>query len=487
MFRPKHKQAQQSLWIPAAEVVASPLQLFYDRLDSTLAKAGFHEHARTLCAPSYDSSGTGRPGIDPVVYFKMLIIGFYEGIESERGIASRCADSLAARHFLRYELSEATPDHSSLSRIRQRLPQEVFDEIFAFVLSALNQHGLARGKKVGVDTSVIEANASMRSLVDKLSGTAYRDYVKQLAREAGIDPEDEAAVTRFDRKRPKKTSNDEWHNPHDMEAKIGRTKQGTTKLIYKPEHMVDLETGAILDVEVLAGDHGDSMNLAPRVLEAEERMVTALSGAAEGADMDEAPTTESALIESALIETIVTDKGYYDTVEITDLQRSGIETVIPSRSAPAKKAASPEGQHTPNGAPNGRASGRSGSLLSETERRASEAASGAVRSEAGKTLLRKRGELVERSFQHSLDCGGGRRTTLRGYTNNVKRHLIRAACVNLSLLMRKLYGIGTAKQTVAASAAAIASFFASMWAFVAVSERPHDHRGAARPLRAVSA
>lgn len=421
MFRPKKKEQQQTLWVPASEIVQAPVNRFYDRLDRELDKAGFHDTVRALCRPYYTDGYTGRRGIDPVVYFKMLMVGFFEGIASERAIAARCADSLSIRHFLRYELTEATPHHSSMTRIRQRLPEEVYGEVFALILAALKKAKLVKGKKLGVDASVIEANASMRALTHRLSGEAYRDYVKQLAEAAGVDTEDEAAVTRFDKKRKKKVSNDDFTHPHDPDAKIGRTKKGQTRMTYKPEHTVDLDTGAIVDVDLRPGNEHDTSELADRMVEAEERMNVAL-----GLEKDE-----------ATIEVLVADKGYYKTAELAALQEAGIKTVIPEQ-----------------------AGERNLERLGPAYRKAVRAARRSVKAKYGRALQRKRGELLERSFQHVLDCGGARRTTLRGRDNVIKRYLIQAACANLSLLMRTLCGIGTPKQAMAAAASVMAALFA---------------------------
>ena len=421
MFRPKKQEAQQTLWVPTSEIVQTPVNRFYDRLDRELEKAGFHDRVRALCRAYYSDGGPGRLGIDPVVYFKMLMVGFFEGIASERAIAARCADSLSIRHFLRYELTEATPHHSSMTRIRQRLPEEVYGEVFALILSALKKAKLVKGKKLGVDALVIEANASMRTLTHRLSGEAYRDYVKQLAGEAGVDPDDEAAVTRFDRKRKKRVSNDEFTHPHDPDAKVTRTKKGQTRMGYKPEHTVDLETGAIVDVDLRPGDEHDTVDLTDRMIEAEERMNVSL-----GLEKDD-----------ATIEVLVADKGYYKTEELAALQEAGIKTVIPEK-----------------------ATERNLEKLCPAHRRAVRAARRSTQAKYGRALLRKRGELLERSFQHVLDCGGARRTTLRGRGNVIKRYLIQAACANLSLLMRTLCGIGTPKQAMAAAAGLLATIIA---------------------------
>lgn len=276
MFRRKDPEEQASLWLPMQELPKTAATSFYQRLDRALAASGFGDAVRELCAPYYetDRSRGGRPGIDPEGYFKMQMVGFFEGIPSERGIAARCADSLSIRQFLHYELHESTPDHSSLTVIRQRLGAEVYEQVFALVLKALKKQKLLRGRKLGIDASVMEANASLRSLEHRLTGEDYRAYVGKLAEAAGVDASDAAAVRRFDRKRKgRKTSNDTRRNPHDPDAKIGRTKRGATRMIYKPEHVVDLETGAIVDADLRPGDEHDTNDLTEKVLDIEARVI----------------------------------------------------------------------------------------------------------------------------------------------------------------------------------------------------------------------
>jgi transposase len=261
-----------------------------------------------------DASKGGAPGIDPAVAFKMWMVGFFEDIRSERGIIARCSDSLSIRSFLRYELTQKLPDHSSLSVIRRRLPLPVFDLAFAQVLKALTEHKLIKGKRLAIDTSVLEANASLRSLENRFTGESYREYVKKLAEAAGIDPSDARAVSAFDRKREgRRTSNEEWVNPHDPDAKIGPDKKGVTRMIYKPEHVVDADTGAIVDVGIKPGDEADSATLEDSVGTAEERI-----NAARG----EAPGMEQ-------VGMVTADMAYFEVEQMANLQAGGIATAIP--------------------------------------------------------------------------------------------------------------------------------------------------------------
>ena len=358
-----------------------------------------------------------------MVYCKMLMVGFFENIASERGIAARCQDSISIRAFLGYDLTQDTPDHSTLSIIRDRLGEAIYDQIFLLVLQALQQHGLVKGRNIGIDASVIEANASLKSLVHRDTEEAYWEYVRRLAHENGIDPKDSEAVRQFDRKRPKKLSNEDWENPHDPDAKIGPTKAGGTDMIYKPEHTVDLDTGAILQAQVRPGHEPDQKDLALHVLEAQENINV----------VQELPSG------NLTIESATADKGYHAVEEMGALQQEGIRTVI---SDPVKNR-------------------KAGKLVPEAAT-AVRNAKRSAQSKSGKALLRKRGMHLERSFAHILDAGGVRRTTLRGLENLNKRFKLAAAFYNLSQLMRQLLGVGTPKQWAAGPKA----YFQFLWSIL---------------------
>jgi transposase len=429
-------EEQKEFWIMAGELPAATPDGFYRRVNRTLEKMGFATDVWKICTPAYaDPSKGGRPGIDPVVYLKMLMVGFFENLPSERAIATRCADSFSIRGFLGYSLTENTPDHSSLSVIRQRLSLQQFDALHLVLLRALRSHGLLKGRHLGIDSSVMEANASLRELQHRNSEEKYWDYVKRLAAQAGVDPADTKAVRRFDKKRPgRKTSNQEWVNPHDAEAKVGRTKHGATDMIYKPEHVSDLESGAIIDVTVRPGDTADNdAGMAQRVL------------AAVGTLIEVIPETK---VRKKLGVSVVADEGYFAVEQIGELQRCGVRTVVADPNAGRRRADAPA-EH----------------------RQTLHRAACATRSKSGKALLRKRGEHLERGFAHVLDHGGLRRATLRGCVNLTKRHLVSALSFNLSLLLRAIFGTGTAKQWLAGPLRAIlrcvgafGSLLKSFWA-----------------------
>jgi transposase len=409
MFKPQ-SLPQPELFVASCRLAQPATFSFYAKLELTLQSFAFAAQVRELCADAYSDNGRGRPGVDPVVYFKMLMVGFFENLPSERGIAERCQDSISIRAFLGYDLTGDTPDHSTLSVIRSRLGVEKYDQVFVLILCALQEHGLVKGRNVGIDASVIEANASLKGLVNRQTEEAYWDYVRRLAAENGIDPKDADAVRRFDRKRPKKMSNRDWENPNDPDAKIGPTKAGATDMIYKPETTVDLDTGAILHAEVRPGDEPDQKDLAAHVLEAQENINAA----------------KDLPVGSLTIESATADKGYHAVAEMGFLQQEGIRTVI---SDPVIN--------------------RHLDKLTDAEAKVVRSARRSAKSKSGKELLKRRGMHLERPFAHILDAGGARRTTLRGRLNLNKRFKFSAAIYNLSQLMRKLLGVGTPKQWVA--------------------------------------
>jgi transposase len=419
MFRPQ-ALPQPELFVSSCKLVQPASASFYLKLDQTLQSFSFAAEVRRLCAASYCSNGRGRPGVDPVVYFKMLMVGFFENLPSERGIAERCQDSISIRAFLGYDLTGNTPDHSTLSVIRSRLGVEVYDQVFVLILRALQEHGLVKGRNVGIDASVIEANASLKGLVNRQTEEAYWEYVRRLAAEHGIDPKDADAVRRFDRQRPKKMSNLDWENPNDPDAKIGPTKAGATDMIYKPETTVDLDTGAILNAEVRPGDEPDQKDLAAHVLEAQANINAAK-------DLPAGTLT---------IESATADKGYHAVAEMGLLQQEGIRTVI---SDPVIN--------------------RNMEKLTAAASKVVRSARRSAKSPSGKELLKRRGMHLERPFAHILDAGGARRTTLRGSANLNKRFKFSAAIYNLSQLLRKLLGVGTSKQWVARGKALFYAFW----------------------------
>lgn len=400
----RHAPAEQAhLFLPTAQITRSPGHPFYHALNRILAKHRFDCHAEDLCAPYYKEGG--RPSIEPGVYFRMLFIGYFEGLESERGIEWRCADSLSLREFLGLSLTESVPDHSSLSRIRSRLSLEVQIEIFQYVLNILADEKLLSGKHVGIDATTLEANAAMRSIVRRDTGASYTEFLASLAKESGIDTPTKEDLARLDRKRKHKGSNDDWQSPSDPDSGITKMKDGSTHLAHKAEHAVDLESGAVIAVDLTPGQTGDTTTL-HRTLNVADANLAAVH------------ETTPAIPES--VSAVVTDKGYHSDAVLVELQGDGTTAWI---SEPDR------GRRTWKG--------------KEAERQATYANRRRIRSDRGKGLLRKRAELVERSFAHCYETGGMRRCWLRGRENILKRLLVHVAAFNLGLVMRKMTGHGT--------------------------------------------
>ena len=401
---------QDQMMVLWDELPRSPGHVFYDRLQGVLREAGFDAFAEKLCQPFY-AKRMGAPSLPPGRYFRMHLIGYFEGIASERGLEWRCADSLSLRDFLGLGLDQRVPDHSWLSRTRTRLPLEVHEEVFSWVLARLAEHGLIKGDRIGVDGSTMEANAAMRSIRRRDTDETYREMLIRMAKESGIETPTAADLQRFDRARKgKRTSNAEWASATDPEAKIARMKDGRTHLAYKPEHAVDLDTGAVVAAEIHPADEGDTTTLEGTLEAAAEGLAAA--GAAPDPD---APTD------------LVADKGYHSRAVLKDLAGG------PWRSRIAEPK--PKDVLRWHG--------------DDEARRAVYGNRARLRSGVAKEALKLRAERVERSFEHVLDRGGLRRTHLRGRANVQKRYLIHVAGFNLGLVMRLMLGAGTPKELAA--------------------------------------
>ena len=410
----------EDLFISYSDLPKGPSHPFFTRLDKILQKHAFDTFCEELCA-SYYAEVMGRPSIPPGVYFRMLMIGYFEGIKSERGIAWKVADSGSLKGFLGYKLTEATPDHSSLSRIRHRLSLEAHKEVFAYVLEILKKEKLLKGRKIGLDASTVEANAAMRSIRRKIDEKRYDAYLKALAKQSGMEDPTKDDLGRFDRKRPGKScSNKEWESPTDPDARVTKMKDGRTHFAYKAEHAMDLETGAMVSAVIHPADQGDTTT-----------MWGTLAEACENVDrIGESP---------AIIEESVADKGYHSTDVLTGLQEAGIRSYI---SEPDRGRRKWQGK--------------------TNAQKAVYANRNRMNREKAKALHRKRAEILERSFAHLLDSGGMRRVWLRGQENVWKRYLIHACAFNLSLVMRKMYKVGTPRGL----EALIRFFFHHIWALL---------------------
>ena len=412
----QQKDRQGDLMVSWSEMPRSPGHVFYDRLQLVLIEGGFDGFAEAVCQPYY-AARMGAPSVPPGRYFRMHLVGYFEGIDSERGLEWRCSDSLSLREFLLLEMRERVPDHSWLSRTRARLPHEVHTAVFDWVLALIAEAGLVKGERIGVDASTMEANAALRNIVRRDTGEGYRGMLERLAQESGIETPTAEDLARLDRKRKgKKLSNQDWVSRSDPEAKIAKMKDGTTHLAYKPEHAVDLDTGAVAAAELHPADEGDTTTL-PKTLAAAEANLEAV---------DVAPTAEDPA-------ECVTDKGYHSRLVLKALDDGPWKSRI---SEPKQKGFAR--WHGDDAARRAVTNNRT-RLLSGVAREA----------------FKLRAEIVERSFAHNLDRGGMRRTWLRGRENVHKRYLLHVAGHNLSLLMRQLIGAGTPKEAVAGGIGAL--------------------------------
>lgn len=408
-MRRRPTEKQPDLWIATDDLARTPGHPFYDRLNAILAEADFDAFVEECCERFYAKDGQGRPSIPPGTYMRMLLVGFFEGLDSERGIAWRCADSLSLRSFLGYDLSQKTPVHSSLCKIRQRLDLEVHEEVFGFVLKVLAQKGLLKGRTIGIDATTLEANAALRSIVRREDGTSYQDYLTELAKASGIETPTRADLARIDRKRPKKGSNDDWKSFHDPDAKITKLKDGRTHLAHKAEHATDLESGAILAVTVQDATLGDSTTI-KRTMESAVENVLAVH---------RDPASKNKLSDRALTEWVA-DKGYHSNATMELVAECELRSYISEPNRGRRRW-------------RGRESARDGTYSNRRR----------LRTKRGRELMRRRAELLERGFAHSLETGGMRRVYLRGHENILKRYLVHLAGFNLSLVMRGIFGVGT--------------------------------------------
>jgi transposase len=404
------------MWIEASQLQVRGPHPFYSKLNEILDRAKFDFYVERICRKYY-AQKMGRPSLVPGVYFRCFLIGYLEGIDSERGIAYRLSDSLSLRQFLGMGLDEQTPDHSTLSKTRRKMNLGTHKAVFTWVLKHLAKEGLLSGRNLGIDATTLEANAALKSIVRRDNGVSYDDHVKGLMKTEGIEQSTPAERQRFDRKRKKSLSNQDWQNPHDPEARITKMKDGRTHLAYKAEHAVDLETGAVVALTVQPGDRGDTTSMTTTLTQAG---CAVMDLAGQAADADAVGAVRQ--VNEVGVERVIADKGYHSKQVLQDLADGGPRTVI---AEPERKRQKWSGQQAARAA------------VYSNRRRLSTA--------VGKALLRKRGELIERSFAHLYDTGGMRRVHLRGKDNIAKRALIHAAGFNLSLILRRILGMGTAR------------------------------------------
>jgi len=401
---------QASFWIPTAELPRTGGHPFYEQLNKILDAEGFDRFVEELCRKFY-ADKRGRPSLAPARYFRMLLIGYFEGIDSERGIAWRVSDSMALRGFLSYSLTDPTADHSTISRNRRLIDMETHREVFQWVQIILAKHKLLDGKTLGLDATTLEANAALRSIVRRDTSEGYQEFLTRLAQASGIETPTREDLARIDKNREKKGSNDDWQNPHDPDAKITKMKDGRTHLAHKAEHAVDMKTGAIVAVTLQPAHRGDTASMEETIQEADKNLVAVMQ--------DEAACQQ---ISEQVLREVVGDKGYHSNELLTAQSGREIRTYIsePNRGLRQWKDKA-----------------EAKAAVYGNRRR--------IRGQRGQSLLKRRGELLERSFAHCYDTGGMRRTHLRRHENILKRLLVHAAGFNLGLVMRKIMGIGTAR------------------------------------------
>jgi transposase len=428
----KRKPLEQPLFITFGDLNVRP-NPYYESVNKVLAAHQFDSFAERACAGFYDDGAKGgRPGVAPGVYFRCLLVGYFEGIDSERGIDWRCNDSNSLKLFLGIPVDKPAPDHSTISRTRRLIDIETHAEVFTYILKILANHGLIQGKTAGVDSTTLEANAAMRSIVRRDSGEGYQEFLTRLAKESGIETPTREELAKLDKKRKNKASNDDWHNPNDPDAKITKMKDGTTHLAHKAEHAVDLSEGghgAILAVNVCDAAAGDTATVTDTLVIATANLA-AIKDDGRVADklgddwMDEA----------------VLDKGYHSKQGLLDLEEMNIRSYA---SEPARGRQKWDGQLDARDA------------VYDNRRR--------IKGERGKRLLRSRGEKLERTFAHCYETGAMRHLYLCGRENIAKRVLIHAAGFNIGLMMRVKYGLRKPRSMGRWACALFLALIRSLW------------------------
>src|SRR6202162_4120706 len=447
----RRKKREERLWSSHNELAKGPGHPFYKRVNELLETERFDEFAEKECARFY-AENNGRPSLTPGIYFRLLLVGYFEGIDSERGIAWRAADSFGLRQFLGIAIDEDTPDHSTISRTRRLMDVETHRKVFFWILELLREQGLLKGKTVGIDATTLEANAAMRSIVRRDTGESYEEFLQGLAKESGIATPTREDLARLDRTRKNKASNKDWVNPQDRDARITKMKDDRTHLAHKAEHAVDLKTGAVLAVTLQEADQGDTTTVLETLVQAGENVAELIG--------TEGPEQKPQMHLKG-IEEVVTDKGYHSGAVLVDMKSAEVRTYMPEKRQTGQRHW--EGKYE--------------------EQQAVYANRRRVNGAYGKRLLRKRGELIERSFAHCYDTGAMRRTHLRGHQNILKRLLIHVGAFNLSLIFRSLLGSGTPRELRNRQSSLLFALFLLLRRYSALASRTKFSFSRSRPRR----
>jgi len=413
----KQRSRQEDMWIPHTELATAPSHPFYQRLNELLDAEQFDEFVEGRCAKFY-AKKYGRPSLTPGIYFRSLLIGYFEGIDSERGIAWRLADSLGLRGFVGIALDEKTPDHSTISRTRRLMDLETHREVFAWILGVLADRGLVKGKRIGIDATTLEANAAMRAIVRRDNGASYEEFLRGLAKASGLETPTREELARLDRKRKKRMSNKDWRSPADGDARIAKMKDGRTHLAHKAEHAVDMDSGAVVAVTLQGADKGDTTTMQETLGDAGMAVADLI-----GREAERQPGKQPK-VHLGGVEEVVADKGYHSGAVLVGMNAASVRSYVPEKMQKGRR--------------NWKGKAAEQQAVYDNRRR--------VQGNYGKSLLRQRGELVERSFAHCYDTGGMRRTHLQGHENILKRQLIHVGAFNLSLILRRMLGAGTPRE-----------------------------------------
>ncbi|MFN8066600.1 MAG: transposase [Vicinamibacterales bacterium] len=411
------------LWIATTDLPRTGGHPFYQRLNQILDAHDFDAFVEAQCAPFY-AGRVGRPGLPPGTYFRLLLIGYFEGLDSERGIAWRSADSLSLRGFLGLGVTEAVPEHSTISRTRRLIDVETHRAVFTWILQLLATSDLLKGKTLGVDATTLEANAALRSIVRRDSGETYQAFLTRLAEASGIATPTRADLARLDRRRPKKGRNAEWRHPHDPDARITKMKDGRT-----PSGAQGRARGRSRDGRRRrrdgpgrrSGRHDDD----PRDAHGGGRGPGGRRDGHRGRHRgDRRGSRGQGLSQQP-------DAGGPRGARSADLHRR-------TRPRPTRLDRGP----------------RARAAVYANRRR--------IRRPRGRGLLRRRGAILERPNAHLYETGGLRRTHLRGHANILKRLLVHAGGFNLGLLMRTICGVGTPRG-LQGRVAALVTLLVTLW------------------------